>query len=118
MCGGSSVGTCQKIDHFSVDTVFQACYSLVMVNNKPYHLMTAGERLAARVAQNKIIDEKVEAAVRAKVPIRQAMFERQVQRVAGRFFREACAVLKPEEQVELASILNGTGLGSLVRGRR
>lgn len=36
--------------------------------NKPYHLMTPAERTAARIAQNREIDEKVAVSEGQRIP--------------------------------------------------
>ena len=36
--------------------------------NKPYHLMTPAERTAARIAQNREIDEKVAVTEGKRIP--------------------------------------------------
>lgn len=48
----------------------------VQENNKPFHLMTPAERTAARIAQNRAIDEKIKehrieakGDVKAKKPV-------------------------------------------------
>jgi hypothetical protein len=59
--------------------------------NKPYHLMTPAERTAARIAQNRIISEKVA--------------ETTVQRSPPRSNSENYTRMTPEERAKVGSVI-------------
>jgi hypothetical protein len=77
------------------------------MEKKPYHLMTAAERTAARIAQNRASEKRVAPIQAAQKAAAAHSANRQLARAKNTFLRDVATLLSPAEMIELAEILRG-----------